>query len=72
MRKTLRDDHDEWEEWDADLESDRQTKALAALALILALALLGCYLILQLRSVGHVEDCLLAQHTDCDSLIDQR
>lgn len=70
MRKIVH--HDHREPWDAELEADRQTKALAALALILALALLGCYLIFQLRSVGKVEDCLLAQHNDCDSLIDQR
>lgn len=68
MRKFLGDDRERWNaEWDAE----RQTKALAGLALILALALLGCYLVIHLRAVGQVEDCLLAQHSDCDSLVDQ-
>jgi hypothetical protein len=71
MRKILRDDHDEWrDDWDDDAE--RQTKALAGLALILALALLGCCLVIHLRAVAHVEDCLLAQHTNCDSPIGGR
>jgi hypothetical protein len=70
MRKILRDDrHDDW---DTDDDAERQTKALAGLALTLALALLGCYLVLQLRAVAKVEDCLLAQHTNCDAPIISR
>lgn len=69
MRKLVQDDR---EPWDEDDDAERQTKALAAFALILALAVLGFYLIVQLRAVGKVEDCLLAQHNDCDALIDAR
>jgi hypothetical protein len=73
MRKILRDahddGHDEWKDWDADWDAERQTKALAGLALILALALIGFYLIIQLRAVAGIEDCLLAQRTNCDALI---
>ncbi|HWE76782.1 MAG TPA: hypothetical protein VG328_26685 [Stellaceae bacterium] len=73
MRKSLRDEHDDWpENWRADDDADRQTKALAGLALTLALALAGCYLVIHLRAVAQIEDCLLAQHTDCDSLIGER
>ncbi|HEY3920295.1 MAG TPA: hypothetical protein VGL83_21085 [Stellaceae bacterium] len=67
MRKFLGDDRERrGAEWDAE----RQTKALAAFALILALALLGCYLVSHLRAVGQIEDCLLAQRSNCDSLVD--
>jgi hypothetical protein len=73
MRKILRHDHDNWQdERDVDYDSERQTKALAGLALTLALALIGCYLVIHLRAVGQIEDCLLAQHSHCDSLIDTR
>ncbi|HEY1507319.1 MAG TPA: hypothetical protein VGF92_23660 [Stellaceae bacterium] len=73
MRKILRDDRDGWEDdWDADGDAERQTKALAGLALILALALIGCYLVLQLRAVAKIEDCLLAQRTNCDTPIISR
>jgi hypothetical protein len=70
MRKILRDDRDEWEDdWDADGDAERQTKALAGLALILALALIGFHLVMQLRAVANIEDCLLAQRSNCDDLI---
>lgn len=66
MRKLVRDDREPWNE---DDDAERQTKALAAFALILALAILGFYLVIQLRAVGTVEDCLLAQRNNCDALI---
>ncbi len=73
MRKTLRDEHDDWpDDWSADDDAERQTKALAGLALILALALAGCYLVIHLRAVAQMGDCLLAQHTNCDTLIGGR
>jgi len=73
MRKILRDDHDEWpDDCDVDDGAERQTKALAGLALTLALALIGCYLVIHLRAVAQIEDCLFAQHSNCDSLIDSR
>jgi hypothetical protein len=73
MRKTLRDNRDDWRRAaDIDEDAERQTKALAGLALTLALALLGCYLVLHLRAVAKIEDCLLAQYTNCDGPIDPR
>jgi hypothetical protein len=59
------------EHWEADDDAERQTKALAAFALILALAILGFYLVIHLREIGEIQDCLLAQHTDCDRLLDR-
>lgn len=67
MRKSL---HDDREHWGPDWDAERQTKALAAFALILALAFAGVYLIIHLRAVGKIEDCLLAQRSNCDALID--
>lgn len=52
-----------------DWDAERQTKALAGLAFLLALALIGFYLIVQLQKVGRVEDCLLAQRSNCDALV---
>ncbi|HEX4192498.1 MAG TPA: hypothetical protein VHY80_05345 [Stellaceae bacterium] len=73
MRKILRDQRDEWPDGeDIDDDAERQTKALAGLAFVLALALGGCYLVIHLRAVAQIEDCLLAQHTNCDALIGQR
>jgi hypothetical protein len=73
MRKILRDQRDEWpDDGGVDDDAERQTKALAGLALILALALGGCYLVIHLRALAKIEDCLLAQQTNCDSLIGQR
>ena len=69
MRPLLDDDGHPWE---ADADAERQTKALAGLALTLALAVIGCYLVVHLRALGTIEDCLLAQHDNCDALIDSR
>jgi hypothetical protein len=52
-------------------DTERQTKALAGLAFLLALALFGSYLVIHLRVVGKVEDCLLAQRSNCDALLDR-
>lgn len=69
MRKSL---GDEREPWDADWDAERQTKTLAALALVLALALCGCYLVIHLRAAGQFENCLLARHSNCATLIGPR
>jgi hypothetical protein len=52
-------------------ESDRQTKALAALALIIALAVIALIVVQHLRTEGQIEDCLLAGRSNCDVLIDR-
>jgi len=52
-------------------EADRQTKALAALALIIAFAVIALIVVQQLRREGQIEDCLLAGRANCDALIDR-
>jgi hypothetical protein len=52
-------------------EADRQTKALAGLALIIALALIALFVVEHLRREGQIEDCLLAGRSNCDLLIDR-
>lgn len=60
------------DEDDHGSDADRQTKALAGLAFMLALAIFGFYLIVHLQKIGQIEDCLLAQHSNCDDLLSQR
>jgi hypothetical protein len=57
------------EEDQEDWDTERQTKALAGLGFLLALALIGFYLVVELQKVGQVEDCLLAQRSNCDALL---
>ena len=52
-------------------EADRQTKALAGLAVVLALAFVALFVIQHLKAEGEIEDCLLAGRANCDALIDQ-
>ena len=52
-------------------DADRQTKALAGLAVVLALAFLALFVFQHLRAEGELEDCLLAGRSNCDALIDQ-
>jgi hypothetical protein len=53
----------------AQQDADRQTKALAGLAIVLALAFVALFVIQHLKTEGEIEDCLLAQRVDCDALI---
>ena len=55
---------------DEEEDANRQTRSLAALALLLALVVLGIFLIQHLRQEGEIEDCLMAGRSDCDRLID--
>jgi hypothetical protein len=66
MRK--RPDHDDRRRQE---ERDRQTKALAGLALILALAVIALMVVQRLRAEGQIEDCLLAGRANCDALIER-
>jgi hypothetical protein len=52
-----------------DEDSRRQTRSLAGLAIILALALIAFFLIQKLKKEGEIEDCLLAGRTNCDVLV---
>jgi hypothetical protein len=54
---------------DEEEERARQTRGLASMALVLALALVGSYLVASLRKEGQIEDCLLARRTNCDALL---
>lgn len=49
-------------------EADRQTTSLAAVAVILALLTIGLFLVHTLRHTALVEDCLMANRRDCDSV----
>jgi hypothetical protein len=60
------------DEDDHHLDADRQTKALAGLAFLLALAIFGFYLVVHLQKIGKIEDCLLAQRSNCDALLSPR
>jgi len=55
----------------SDEDSARQTRGLMALALVLGLALAASYLVERLRKEGLIEDCLLAQHSNCDALLNE-
>lgn len=55
---------------DREREADRQTRALAGLAFVLALVVIALFVVKHLRIEGELEDCLLAQRTNCDALID--
>ena len=60
-----RDDDDK----ERQAEADRQTKALAGLAVVLALAVIGFFLFQHLKAESDLEDCLLAQRSNCDQLM---
>ena len=49
-------------------EEDRQTASLAALAVILLLMIVGLMLVRVLHAKSDVEDCLLANRTNCGSV----
>ena len=59
-------------EADDDEERARRTSGLAGVAIVLFLALVGSYLIASLRKEGEIEDCLLAQRSNCDALVHAR
>jgi len=50
-------------------DSNRQTSALGGLALVLALVVIGLFLVKRLHAVSAVEDCLLAGRANCDVLV---
>lgn len=53
---------------DEDDDAGRQTRALAALAVVLAIALVGFLLVQYLKHASDVQDCLLAHRTNCDAV----
>ena len=50
-------------------EADRQTASLAAMAVILALIVIGLFLVHTLRRSTAIEDCLMAGRRNCDKLV---
>ena len=54
---------------DRQQDAKRQTSSLAALALALALIVVGLVLVQTLRRGAQVEDCLMAGRINCDRLI---
>ena len=55
-----------------DEDGARQTRSLAALAVILALLVIGLLLAHVLRRGSAVEDCLMAGRINCDRLVTGR
>lgn len=55
-----------------DDDSGRQTRSLAGLAVVLALAVAALFLVQHLRREGQIEDCLMAGRSNCDALIDRQ
>ena len=54
-----------------DEDPDRQTRSLAGLAIVLALAVAALFLVQHLRRESQIEDCLMAGRSNCDALIQQ-
>jgi len=54
---------------DEQEEADRQSVSLAGLAVVLALVVVGVYVIHQLETKCAIEDCLLADHANCDIIL---
>jgi hypothetical protein len=50
-------------------ETNRQTRSLAGLALVLALAVAAFFLFQYLKRAGDLQDCLMAGRANCDALI---
>jgi hypothetical protein len=68
-----RDSKDKGEDdGDEDEDAERRTRGLAGIAVVLLLAVIASYLIQSLRKEGEIEDCLMAQRINCDSLLDER
>ncbi len=54
---------------DDQADADRQTASLAAMALVLALVVVGLFLIRTLTASCAVEDCLMAGRRNCDAVL---
>ncbi len=59
--------------WLIDAEDEeaanRQTASLGAVAVVLALLVLGLFLVHALQTKAAVEDCLLSGRTNCNALL---
>ncbi len=53
-------------------DSGRRTRALAGLAIVLALAVGAVFLVNHLAQESKIEDCLLAHRSNCDTLVPDR
>ncbi len=62
MRADMQDD-------DQQTDAHRQTRSLAALAVVLALLVAGLFLVQTLRRSTLVEDCLMAGRINCDRVV---
>ena len=57
-------------ELDADeIEGNRTTASLAALAFALLLVVVGLFLVQHLASKARLEDCLLSGRINCDAML---
>ncbi len=53
-------------------DEQRQTAALAGVAIVLLLLIAGLFLVHTLQATVRVEDCLMAGRLDCDHLVAPR
>lgn len=60
--------HDQITDAERD-DANRQSTGLAGLALVLALVVVGFFLVKKLHAVAAVEDCLLMGRTNCDVMV---
>ncbi len=54
---------------EARIEANRQTAALAGVAVVLLLLVVGLFLIHTLHHIAAIEDCLMAGRANCDALV---
>ncbi len=52
-------------------EADRQTRSLAGLAFVLALAIAALLVVHHLKRAGDLQDCLFAGRSNCDALLEK-
>ena len=52
-----------------EIEANRATASLAAMAFALLLVVVGLFLVQQLASKARLEDCLLSGRMNCDAML---
>ena len=54
---------------DEEAVANRQTSSLLAVVIVLALLVVGLFLVQRLHNTMTVEDCIMAGRTNCDALV---
>jgi hypothetical protein len=53
---------------DVQAQADRRTAALASVAVVLGLIVVGLWLVHALAKTSRIEDCLMAGRTNCERI----